>query len=237
MPTNRNYRCKDVEMLLASKTILGSFRNHLTDLSVIRSNWNDEYATHFETKIDDATERYLGLDKKEVLRQATMQLENIQIPALRDLSFVKTQIEVDFKEQAGAILKKLGYGTDYKKARKGDQEALIQLLFAFRKGMDEVLSGEMAEKGINPALIERILDYAGQVSEANVLQEGLKVTTKQVSEEAVKAFMEVYNEVIGICKIASGYYVDEPLLKEEFTFSKVVGKMKKKHRAEEEVTE
>jgi hypothetical protein len=39
MSKNRNFRWKNVEMLLASKTIAESFRANISELSAIRCTW------------------------------------------------------------------------------------------------------------------------------------------------------------------------------------------------------
>ncbi len=221
----RNYNFKDVDMLLASKTITQSLSENLTDLSVARTTWTSDYVTGLATKIDDAIENYLGLDKKKELRDASSKLAALQNPAMRDLSFIKTQIDVDFNNEAKEILKKLGFDKNLRSVQKGDQEALIQLLYTFKKGMTDELKTQITEKGTNPALIERIVGYADQLKEANVSQETLKETTKNVSEEAVGVFNGIYDELVGICKIASNFYQYEPLKKEQFTFSKVVANM------------
>jgi len=44
MAKNRNYSCKDVDMLLASKTIAESFRNNIGELSATRITWTEQYA-------------------------------------------------------------------------------------------------------------------------------------------------------------------------------------------------
>ena len=221
----RKYNFKDVDMLLASKTITQSLADNLTDLSMARTTWTSEYVTGLATKIDDAIENYLGLDKKKELRDATLQLSMLQTPAMRDLSFMKTQIQVDFGKGAIEILKKLGFDKNLRAVQKGDQEALIQLLYTFKKGLTDELRTQITEKGTNPALIDRIVGYADQLKDANVSQETLKETTKVVSEEAVNVFNEIYDEIVGICKIASIFFQYEPLKKEQFTFKKVVSNM------------
>lgn len=182
----------------------------------------------------------MGLDKKKELRDATSKLSALPAPALRDLSFLKTQIEFDFPKEAKEIEKKLGYNKNLRDVQKGDQEALIQLLYTFKKGMNDNLKNQIVEKGTNVALIDRIIGYADQLKEANVTQESLKETTKKVSDEAVIIFNEIYNEIIGICKIASNFYQYDTLKKEQFTFSKVVSNMnatRKIGEQGEEITE
>lgn len=220
--TVRNYSYKDVVMLMAAKTILQSMLDNLTELSPIRSTWNAAYVSALIQKIDDATEKYLGLDKKQPLREATTLLASIQGPALRDLSFIKTQIEVDFSSEKTFVLAKLGLNRNLHNI---SQESLIELLYSFKKGMDDTLKEQMTAKGTNPTLIDTATGYARQLEQANLSQESLKSSTREVSQQALDAFNAIYDEVIGISKIASKFYSENPLKKDQFTFKKVVKNM------------
>lgn len=228
MALNRNYNFKDVDMLMAAKTVTESFKANIGELSVIRTNWNEEYANQIDGKIDDAIENYLGVDKKKELRSATSKLSAIQMPALRDVSFLKTQLEVDFsadKTKLKEILKQLGFNDYLKQAQKKDQEALIQLLFKIKSNLTDSMRSEIISKGLSSELLDRIIGYAGQLKDANVSQETFKEVTKETSGEIAEIFNRIYDEVIGICKIASNYYAYDELKKELFTFSKVVSNM------------
>jgi len=228
MALNRNYNYKDVDMLLAAKTITGSFKANLAELSVTRTNWNEEFASQLSTKIDDAIENFLGVDKKKELRNATTKLAAIQMPALRDISFLKTQLDVDFKDDKGKLkemLKQLGFNDYLKKAQKKDQEALIQLLYQFKKNLTDSLKATIVAKGLSNELLDKIIAYANELKDANVSQETLKEVTKTTSEEVATIFNGIYDEIIGICKITSNYYQYDELKKEMFTFSKVIANM------------
>ncbi len=222
----RKYNFRDVDMLMASKAVANSLKNNQTELIIARTNWTPEYISELETKIDDAINNYLGLDKKKDLRDATQSVGAIMNPAKRDLAFLKTQIEADFGEDAVSVLKVLGYDKYLTKVQKGDQESVIEMLYTFKKGMTEDLKSTIVLHGTNAILIERILDYTDRLKEANVTQELLKETTKEISQEALLAFNSIYNEIVGICKIASSYYQFDKIKKEQFTFSKVISNMK-----------
>ena len=73
----RNYSYKDVVMLMAAKTILQSMQANLGELSTARSNWTEAYLSELIQKIDLAIETFLGLDKKQSLREATVLLNQI----------------------------------------------------------------------------------------------------------------------------------------------------------------
>jgi hypothetical protein len=220
--SQRNYPYKDVVMLMAAKAILQSMLANLGDLSAVRTNWTEAYVTALILKIDTAIENFLGLDKKQGQREATALLKQIVAPAMRDLAFIKTQIEVDFDSAAVEILKTLGLN---KNLHKLDQETLIEVLYAFKKGMTNQLKNSITQSGTNPVLIENIIGYANQLQEANLSQESMKSASQNISQEALDAFNPIYDEVIGIGKIASKYYKDDKLKKDQFTFSKVVKKM------------
>ncbi len=228
MKTNRKFNFKDVDMLLASKTIVQSLTDNLADLSAVRSTWTEDYVTQLGAKIDDAIENYLGLDKKKELREATIQLNAIQTPARRDLSFFKTQLEVDFKKdemKKEKILKELGFVKNLRVVQSGNQEALIQLLYTFKKSMTEKLKEEIIEKGTNAELIDRIIEYADKLKTAEVSQETLKETTKVISAEARNVLNGIYDEVVGICKIAYKFYQFDSLKKGQFSFRRIASNM------------
>lgn len=233
MSRNRKYSYKDVDMLVASKTIAESFKIYIEELSLIRSNWTAEYASQLNIKIDNAIQNHLGLDTKKELRNATADLYKLQISAQRDLSFFKVQISEDFKNEPATVaemLKRLGFTDHLQAVQQKDQEALIQLLYTFKKNMDKGLMQKIVSKGTNPTLIDKIIAYADALRDANIKQEALKGTSKEDSQEVTDAFNTIYDEVITICKIASNYYRNDSIKKRQFTISKVVANMNLAHK-------
>jgi hypothetical protein len=210
---------------MTSKTIAESFKANLPVLSAIRSDWTDQYANDLISRIDSAIEKNLGIDAKKDLRNATTNLSVIQIPAKRDVSFFKTQIDDDFKNDPSKrdeILKILGFTKHVRNVQKSNQEALIQLLYAFKTNMNDSLRKVITAKGMNGSLIDNVISYADTFKQANTTQENLKGSTKEISKEVSDSFNAIYDEIIGICKKASNYFHYEPLKIEQFTFSKVL---------------
>lgn len=228
MAKNRNYSCKDVDMLMASKTIAESFKSNISELSTTRTDWTEQYAIGLITKIDNAIETHLGIDAKKDLRNATTALVSIQVPAKRDVSYFKTQIDEDFKKETSKrdeILKTLGFAKHLRGVQKSSQESLIQLLYQFKTNMTETLRQEITAKGINVTLIDNIIGYTDTFKQANVVQETFKGSTKEITQEITDVFNAIYDEIIGICKKTSNYYQYEPLKKEQFTFAKALSNL------------
>lgn len=225
MAKNRNYSFSDVDMLMGSKTVAENFIANLSELSAVRTDWTESFASNLLTKIDNTIEKYLGIDPKKALRNATSNLGTIQVSAKRDISFLKTQIDDDFKKEKSKrdeILKTLGFTKHLRSVQKGNQESLILLLYSVKNNMTDNLRGEITAKGINGSLIDNIIGYADAFQKANITQETFKESTKEITKEVCDIFNEIYDEIIGICKKASVYYQFESLKKEQFTFSKVI---------------
>jgi hypothetical protein len=228
MAKNRNYSCKDVDMLMASKTIAESFKTNISELSTARTDWTEEYANGLITRIDNAIETHLGIDAKKDLRNASASLASIQVPAKRDVSFFKTQIDEDFKKetsQKDEILKTLGFAKHLRGVQKGNQESLIQLLYQFKTNMSAGLRQAITAKGLSATLIDNIIGYADGLKQANVTQETFKGATKEITQDVCDVFNAIYDELIGICKKASNYFQYEPLKKEQFTFAKALSNL------------
>jgi hypothetical protein len=228
MAQKRNYSYKDVDMLTGLKIVAGNFISCIGELSAVRSDWTEQYAIDLAARINQTIETHLGIDAKKDLRGATSGVSSIQASARRDLSFFKTQIDDDFKSEPATrdeILNTLGFSKYLRAVQKGNQESLIQLLYAFKNNMSETLRTQITEKGLSATLINNIIGYARAFNEANTSQESLKLSTKEISNEVVDLFNALYDEVIGICKKVSVYYQYDAVKKEQFTFSKIISNL------------
>lgn len=220
----RKYSCSDVDMLMASKKICGSFTANLPLLSESRTDWNPEYAANLDGRIDLGLEK-LGVDSKKDLRASTQVLATVQSPAQKDLAFFKTSVDGDFKndpQKKAEILKILGFTEHLRGVQKGNQESLIELLYAFMLNMTPALKAELTAKGMKDTLIDKISGYAVTLKNANVTQETFKSSSKEITLEVRETFNAIYDEIIGICKKASKLFSDQPVKKDQFSFSKVV---------------
>jgi hypothetical protein len=137
---------------------------------------------------------------------------------------LKYNIEQDFKNvpvQKTEILTQLGFATYHKSAQKGDQEALVNLLFQFKTNFSPTLNTEIVTKGIAQATIDTIIGYANTLKEANISQETYKGARKEITDEAITAFNNIYDQVISIAKIASNFYKTDKTKQQQFSFAKV----------------
>ena len=220
----RKYNNKDIEMLTATSTIIENAIANKTFLQTKRSTWANTFFEDLKAQIENIIETYLGKDAAKQMRDATQIVLGIQKQALIDLAEFKVQVEEDFKEnstQKTEILNNLGFADYHKIAQKGDQEGLVNLLFQFKTNMTTILKAEIVTKGTAETTIDNIIDYAGVLKNANINQETFKGTRKEITDEAITAFNEIYDRVISIAKISSNFYKTDKTKQQLFSYSKV----------------
>ena len=220
----RKYKTKDVEMLTTSATIIENAIANKTLLQAKRSTWADPFFENLKAQIQTTTDTFLGKDAAQQMRQATQSVLSIQAQALLDLAEFKVQIDQDFKNtptQKTEILTQLGFTTYHKLAQKGDQEGLVNLLFQFKTNLNPTLNTEIVTKGTAQATIDNIIGYANTLKDANISQETYKGTRKEITDEAITAFNQIYDQVISIAKIASNFYKTDKTKQQLFSFAKV----------------
>jgi hypothetical protein len=225
MNTNsRTYPGKDVEMLTTGSVIVESAIANQDKLVPRRNIWAPPYFSNLGKRIDSAFQNHLGIDSAKDLRQSTQVLLGIQKQGLKNLAIVKIQIDEDFKKDPARrteILKQLGFTNYLKDAQRKDQEALINLLYMFKQNLPG-LRAEIEAKGTDKASLDTIVGYADTLKNANISQETFKGGKKTITAEAVTEFNDIYDELISICKIAAKFFMEEPHLKDQFTYSKVL---------------
>ena len=223
----RAYSGKDVDMLTACGTIIEQAIIHKTFLVSKRSNWADPFLPNIKTRLKNAFSNFLGIDNAQQMRDATQIVLDIQKNALHDLAEFKVQVMEDFKKtknRRDEILNRLGFTAHHKDAQAKSQESLIELLLNFKINMTVTLQKEITKAGTKAALITAIIGYADVLKNSNITQETLKGSRKEISQAGVTEFNAIYTEVISIAKISAKFFKDDKAIKDEFSFSKAMGK-------------
>jgi hypothetical protein len=226
----RAYTCKDVDMLTATGTINKQAIANKVFLISKRAIWADPFFLNFDTRINNAFINILGIDNAQQMREATQAVIGIQASAMRDTAEFKIQVTEDFKNnkpRRDEILSRLGFTAHLKAAQKGDQEALIELLYNFKQNMTVTLKAEITAAGTSTALITSITGYADTLKNSDVTQETMKGNRKQVTQSGVKELNEIYNQIISIARISAKFYKDDKAMKDKFSFSKTLKALNK----------
>ncbi len=219
----RAYKAKDVDMLITAATITQAAIANKDFLISKRTTWADPFFGDLQIEIDKAIQTHLGVDSAKALREASQVVYSIQSNAIKDLAEVKIQLMEDFKDnpsRQSELLNQLGFTTYHKAAQKGDQEALINLLFQFKTNINPVRA-EIVAKGTPDAILDNICNHSNLLKDADISQEGNKGIRKVITAEAVTEFNKIYNKVISVAKISTKFYKDNAALKDQFSFNKI----------------
>ncbi|CAM4016975.1 hypothetical protein FLAN108750_05390 [Flavobacterium antarcticum] len=236
MEIKRTYAGKDVEMLITIDTIMENALKNQVFLQTKRSTWTPAFLEGIKSEIDTVVQTFIGKDNVKELRAATTILKGIQAPALNDLAELKVQIEADFAENTAGkneLLNTLGFKAYNNDAKKGDQEALISLLYQFKKNATTQVIQQITSKGTATQLITKITSYADALKNANVTQEVQKGSRKEATNEAKTAYNAIYQKVIPIAKIATNFYKDNQAIKEQFSYTKVKNNLNNNKKQQE----
>ena len=223
MTVLRAYNCSDMKLLVVSGTITESFLVNKEPLLAVQSSWADPYGDNLKNRIDQAGIKYIGIDYKAALRDATRDLLAQQKDALDKLGLLQTQLQVNFDKARYTELRyHLGFDTHYRGAYNHNQESLINLLMQLRQNLTDELKAEITTKGIAAGLLDDLVAAAESIKAADVKQEALKSGTVGNNVEAITELNAIYAEIMAICKVAQKVFKDQPAIKAAFSFAKVL---------------
>jgi len=218
---------KLIEVASATLTLCDNFAEEQDALVAVRSTWAPPFIDNLRTRANSAIDTYLGRDALKGQREATQKVRAIQQLAANNLKLLKDQLGIDYSGDAlKNLLDSLGYTRFMPAVKDGKQEDTIQMLAQFKQNMTGDLKAELVANGTSAALIDETVAQAATLKEANTLQETLKSSHPVVSQEAVTEFNAIYQQAIGICKIARRVFLGNPEKQARFTFSRLIRQMR-----------
>jgi hypothetical protein len=220
--TTQSYHSSHVAMLLIGGIIL---KNALEIIVLLQDNDTSitpQVIADLKKEIDNNLDKFLGTDKAQKMRAATVLLQELQSQATTALQFMKERIEVKYREDVARrneILNELGYHTFDADVKNKDQEALVQLLFRYQNNMSKQLKDELKLKGIPEAKIDAPLTFAQAVSDANTNQEFEKEQKVQMTDELQKELNTIYGKYMDIAKLATSCLKNDKVKQRQFSFN------------------
>lgn len=209
--------------------IAANLRCCIKELSVIRSLWTRSYITDLDNRLDNAFSEILGFSLPTVLQFLKFDIYDSLQKAAFDLSCLKVQIEVDFQtnpEKKSSCLATLGFTMFQKKLTTLSEEELICLLEHFALNLSAGVRGELVRNGVNPFLLDRLTQQATLLKEMKEIQVSLLSASRELDDQQVATLCSLYNEVMGICTIASTFFEKKTKKHELFTFPVVINRLK-----------
>lgn len=229
---DRIYGYNDEVAMDACVVVAESYKLKIHALSTLNSRNTLERAEQLIAKTYKIKHTYLTEDYRLILKDASGQVYDFQKKALEELRMVRVQIKVYFKD-ADKVLDGLGFTALWDRAYSGkDQGALGKLLLTFGEHLHKYLP-VFEKEGFDVEALKQLAGYGDKFTSIDSYQEIQKSETARMRQEAIKAFNDLYSEIIGICKIAQLFFIDDPVAHDMFVFKKVVERMNSTKRKKE----
>jgi len=210
--------------LLACMKIVQSFNENIYELSLIRRDWTLEYAEALMSRIKKVKAEFLPAEEYYKHTDRQQFVHELMISSLRKVALLRALIKVDFKDNKKfqkQVFEALGYNDYFSEAKNGDYQSLYFLLKMIHQNMTPELKQTLTRKAIPAELIHTILKFDDELHEFNSCFD-LIVASDRLSEAGREAVNEIFTQVKDICRVATAYYLFEPLKRDQFCFFRVM---------------
>lgn len=210
-------------MLMAAGLLTDNAIAMAATLTAVRPKWTAGYFSDIKGNITSILEDSFGISANADLKVITTNLTAKEAAAKSTLQHVKIQIEVDFgkdKTKCNRYLSLLGLSS-VKNISNASQSQLADMLATFRNNLTPAIEADLTAAGMNPATLSNIKAMALDFYDTNAQQELAKISTKETNATLNAQLNDVYDEVIGIAKIATSILTDKADI-EKFSYTRAL---------------
>nr|WP_321484786.1 hypothetical protein [uncultured Draconibacterium sp.] len=210
--------------ILACQQIAKTFKENIYELSILRKEWDPEFATSLMVWIDDTIDKHYADSLDSLQDERYREWHDIMIEGLQHLKVLRASMKVDFKNNK-VFLKEFfqntGYTDYFSDAKNGDHISLFKFLKTFAANLNESLRQNISEKGTPDALFDKILVCANRISQFEDCFIALEGDT-ELDNYGKKEVAKIYETIQDICRIAIAYYQFDPKMRCKFNYYKVM---------------
>ncbi len=166
----------------------------------------------------------LGVKANEGQRETSIIVKGIQVGAIDDLSMIRTRMESGYrndKARLDVLMDLLRFRSYWKKAQGGNQNALLEQLFAFDNHTGSELRAELEANGVPAYRIDSVKAYADKLEAANVTQETLKGNTPGITAGMTAELNNIYDAAMDICNTGKKIFRKDQMKRELFNFTRL----------------
>lgn len=210
--------------ILACKEIARTFKENIYELSILRKEWDPEYATSLNVWIEDTIEKHYS-ENLDVLEDSRYkEWHAIMVEGLQHLKVLRASMKVDFKNDK-AFLKEFfqltGYSEFFSDAKNGDHISLFKFLKTFAANLNESTRQKITDKGTLDSWFDKILACANKVSKFEDCFVALEGET-DIDHYGKNEVARIYDSIQDICRIAIAYYQFDPKMRCKFNYYRVM---------------
>ncbi|WP_303922077.1 hypothetical protein [Draconibacterium sediminis] len=210
--------------ILACQQIAKTFKENIYELSILRKEWDPEFATSLMVWIDDTIDKHYAENLDVLEDERYREWHEIMVEGLQHLKVLRASVKVDFKKDKAFLkefFKTTGYSDYFSDAKNGDHISLFKFLKTFAANLNENVRQKISEKGTPDTLFDKILVCANRISQFEDFFIALEGDT-ELDNYGKKEVAEIYETIQDICRIAIAYYQFDPKMRCKFNYYKVM---------------
>jgi len=210
--------------ILACQKIAKTFKENIYELSILRNEWDPEYATSLNIWIDDTIEKHYSDSLDSIADEHYKHWHEVMVEGLQHLKVLRASMKVDFKKEKEFLKEffdKTGYSEYFSDAKNGDHFSLYKFLKTFERNLDPESRRRISEKGTVDSLFDKILTCAERVDECEDCFMALESET-ELNKYGRQEVAGIYSIIQDICRIAIAYYQFDPDKRCKFNYYKVL---------------
>lgn len=216
----RKYNCKDEELIPICKYAAFSLKRDLNDFTAYSPKINDAYVAAFEEKIGEVSEVLNPKIETIMLKSITAELYEAMTGLIDPINKVGGYLKL-----AGASVpvsaKDFGLPMLRKKANAKDAEGVVQGCKLVHANLLHY-KAQLAEQGLTDVLIAVFETTAATVAEKNQKQYEIISSRKNIVQNNLNLFNELFLQLSEICEIGKILYKGKDALKlREYTFTEL----------------
>jgi hypothetical protein len=214
--------------VFACQSIVNSFAENIYELAHLRKDWNVGYAESLKREAQDLVEKISAKGNIKTTLEKLKIWRELMISSLTDIGIVRASVKNDYKNDKAFqkdFYQKLGYNDFFSDAKNGDHYSMFQFVKVFAENLTPEIKEKILAFGLDPHILERILESARELDDFSECFSFMKDTTILSDEEKLK-IDRLYSEVRDISRIATAYYYFDPRQRESFNFFKALRNLK-----------
>ena len=215
--------------IMACQKIVQSFSENIFELSHIRTDWNHEYIKDLKDRIKSAKKDYLPSETYCLHTEKQNYVHDLMISSLKDITLFRALVKVEFKDDPKfqkLFFEELGYNDLFSDAKNGDYHSLYYLAERFHLNMTPAIREKLISKTIPIAMIDKAMSYHQEMLEFKSCFDLINEST-YLSIEGKRKINEIFSEIKDICRVASAYYMFDPIKRDMFCFFRVMLSLKR----------
>lgn len=207
----RDYKVKDVDMVLTAATVIENAIANKLWLQSKREIWADPYFSTIMDQINAAIQAHLNEENVAALRKANQQMTDILPAAIETVTVAKSQFNKQYKDNPARkkdLLKQLGFKTYLKNIIGKNQKALVCFLHQFTTQLTPELKSELLADGITVEILDQICTLTERLADHSMMKNA-PLGMPETSREALRDFNTIYNKAVHITRTIHKFYSSE----------------------------